>query len=77
LNNPSKGRSTCASACALNLEAQPEQFDNVVSRIFFSEGVSLLFVFIVQKRREAQSELDHASRNTLFELRITIMDSCL
>jgi hypothetical protein len=28
------------------LDAQPEQFDKVVSRIFFSEGVSLLFVII-------------------------------
>jgi hypothetical protein len=29
------------------LEAQPEQLDSVVNRIFFSEGVSLFIVVIV------------------------------
>jgi hypothetical protein len=36
------GRRTCASASALSFDAQPEQLDNVVSRIFRSEGVSAL-----------------------------------
>jgi hypothetical protein len=34
------GRRTCASASALSLDAQPAQVERVVSRIFFSEGVS-------------------------------------
>jgi hypothetical protein len=43
----SKGRSTCASASALNLDAQPEQVERLVSRIFFSEGVSLFIVIVI------------------------------
>jgi hypothetical protein len=63
------GRSTCASASALNLDAQPEQLDNVVSRIFFSDGVSVLFiVFTAHDNHEARPGQGHASRNSFHAL---------
>jgi len=38
------GRRTCASASALNFEAQPAQVERVVNRIFFSDGDSKLVI---------------------------------
>ena len=44
------GRSTCASASALSLEAQPEHVERVVRRILRSEGVSAFAIFIYLPR---------------------------
>jgi hypothetical protein len=38
----SKGRSTCASVSAFNLEAQPAQLDRLVRRISRPEGATSL-----------------------------------
>jgi len=40
------GRRTCASASALNLDAQPAQFERLVSRILRPEGNSAGWVII-------------------------------
>ena len=48
------GRRTCASACALSLDAQPAQLDKLVRRICLPEGeggVSVIFLFYYARPR--------------------------
>jgi hypothetical protein len=44
---PCIGRSTCASASALSLDAQPAQLDRLVNRICFPEGLASSWIMMI------------------------------